>query len=64
MSTQAIYALRDSDATREALRDSAFVSAYAAAAKLLGMCFAFSPKQEESMAALAAIDSAHHFAAN
>ena len=55
MSVQATYTLRDPDVTYEALSDSAFISAYAVAAKLLGMCFAFSPKQEESMAALAAI---------
>lgn len=55
MNTRVAYALRDPDATHAVLCDDAFVSAYAAAAKLLGLCLAFSPKQEDSALALAAI---------
>ena len=51
------YSRAKADGTLDLLGDAGFLEAYAATAKLLGTCFAYSPKEEASMRALAAIRS-------
>lgn len=54
---QKSYSRAKADGTLDLLGDAGFLEAYAATAKLLGTCFAYSPKEEASMRALAAIRS-------
>ena len=54
---QKSYSRAKADGTLDLLSDAGFLEAYAATAKLLGTCFAYSPKEEASMRALAAIRS-------
>lgn len=54
---QKSYSCAKADGTLDLLGDAGFLEAYAATAKLLGTCFAYSPKEEASMSALAAIRS-------
>ena len=51
------YSRAKADEALDLLGDAGFLEAYAATAKLLGTCFAYSPKEEASMRALAAIRS-------
>ena len=54
---QKSYSRAKADGILDLLGDAGFLEAYAATAKLLGTCFAYSPKEEASMRALAAIRS-------
>ena len=54
---QKSYSRAKADGTLDLLGDAGFLEAYAVVAKLLGTCFAYSPKEEASMRALAAIRS-------
>ena len=54
---QKSYSRAKADGTLDLLGDAEFLEAYAVVAKLLGTCFAYSPKEEASMRALAAIRS-------
>ena len=54
---QKSYSRAKADGTLDLLGDAEFLEAYATTAKLLGTCFAYSPKEEASMRALAAIRS-------
>ena len=50
---QKSYSRAKADGTLDLLGDAGFLEAYATTAKLLGTCFAYSPKEEASMRALA-----------
>ena len=49
------YRLEDADTAREMLRNDDFIEAYATAARLLGACLAFSPKNENAERSLQAL---------
>ncbi len=52
---QCSYSREKIDEANDVLFDDGFLEAYAASAKLLGVCFAYSPKEDAAARALAAI---------